>query len=106
MTSHSERFVLLYDKYNYKVQVHITRGGEKMNTCWDLVRKLKENNRPLGKPRSSREKNIITDVRQYRVAWIGLMWMSTGASGGVLYILKRCVRFEVSTAVTVKNAVY
>jgi hypothetical protein len=57
--------------------------GEKRNAYRILVGKP-EGKRPLGRPRRRWVGNINMDLREDRMEWIGLIWLSIGTSGGLL----------------------
>jgi hypothetical protein len=61
---------------------HVARMGEKRNACRILVGKSEEK-RPLGRSRRRRVYNIKMNLR-YGMVWIGLIWLRTGSSGGLL----------------------
>jgi hypothetical protein len=61
---------------------HVARRVEK-NGYRIFVRKP-EGKRPLGRPRRKWVENIKTDLRSDGMAWIGLIWLRIGISGGLL----------------------
>jgi hypothetical protein len=61
----------------------VARMGKKMNAYRILVGKP-EGKRPLGRPRRRWVDNIKMDLRWDGRVWIGLIWLRTGTSGGLL----------------------
>jgi hypothetical protein len=63
---------------------HVAYMGEKSNAYMILVGKP-EGKRPVRRPRRRWKDDIKMDLRKDGVVWIGLIWLSIGTNGGLMW---------------------
>jgi hypothetical protein len=83
----SPSIIRMFKSRKMRLEGHVARMGEKINTYRVLVRRP-EGKEPLGRPRHGCEDNIKMDLREDWVVWTVLFWFGIGTSGRLYFFFK------------------